>query len=362
MRSFKTALIFLAVWTVSCERPPVPPVVQLAEKQAAELQGTGVSIYYGREYEAYEKQLKAARESLNREDLKLGWWRHYEAVGADFKTVLDSGRVLLSKVTDYKRGRRADINEELKALRDKVGELDEMTVTTLERGPGRKEITRASVMLKEAEILLSQDKFDAAEKRLQDVAKSADLAGNAAAAHLSRYMDNQQIRTWRRWADETVAQSKESGIVVLVVSKLERKLTIYRNGIAFRSFDIGLGINGYSDKAYAGDNATPEGRYKIIKKIPASQYYKALLINYPNEEDERRFYQAKKRGELPYWIGIGGSIEIHGSGKDGLTRGCVSMDDQCMDVVYDMVRIGTPVTIVGTLDPDNPIIKTIKGR
>ena len=87
------------------------------------------------------------------------------------------------------------------------------------------------------------------------------------------------------------------------------------------SYDIGLGRFGLSDKMYSGDEATPEGRYKIIRKFPNSTFYKALLIDYPNEEDRESFARGKRAGTIPVKAGIGGEIEIHGGGKDSLTRG-----------------------------------------
>jgi len=53
-------------------------------------------------------------------------------------------------------------------------------------------------------------------------------------------------------------------------------------------------------------------------------------------------------------------IEIHGGGKDGLTRGCVALDDKEMDELFKLIPIGTPVTIVGTTDPNNKIIEILK--
>ena len=76
-------------------------------------------------------------------------------------------------------------------------------------------------------------------------------------------------------------------------------MIVYKKGVAVAEFDVGLGFNGLSDKLHSGDDATPEGRYQITKKIPASRFYKALLINYPNEEDRKRFAAAKQKKRDP---------------------------------------------------------------
>ena len=48
---------------------------------------------------------------------------------------------------------------------------------------------------------------------------------------------------------------------------------------------------------------------------------------------------------------IGGLIEIHGNGGKGIdwTEGCVALTDREMDTVFKIVRVGTPVTIIGSM-------------
>jgi murein L,D-transpeptidase YafK len=92
-----------------------------------------------------------------------------------------------------------------------------------------------------------------------------------------------------------------------------------------------------------------------------SRYYKALLINYPNEGDKEAFIAAKRRGQIPRSIGIGGLVEIHGGGKDGMTYGCIALDNNRMDEVFGMVDVGTPVTIVGLTDSKNEISSALTG-
>ncbi|PIP70350.1 MAG: hypothetical protein COZ31_09250 [Nitrospirae bacterium CG_4_10_14_3_um_filter_44_29] len=92
-----------------------------------------------------------------------------------------------------------------------------------------------------------------------------------------------------------------------------------------------------------------------------SRYHKALLINYPNEEDRKIFNDAKRKGLIPSRAGIGGLIEIHGGGKDGMTYGCVAMENKHIEELYNIIKAGTPVTIVGTMDYENRISSKLKG-
>jgi murein L,D-transpeptidase YafK len=107
------------------------------------------------------------------------------------------------------------------------------------------------------------------------------------------------------------------------------------------------------DKRVRGDKATPEGMYKIVKKFhsDSTKYYKALLIDYPNDEDTALFEAAIAKGLLPESAAIGGMIEIHGNGGKGRdwTEGCIALTDREMDMIFNIAKIGTPVTIVGSM-------------
>jgi murein L,D-transpeptidase YafK len=105
------------------------------------------------------------------------------------------------------------------------------------------------------------------------------------------------------------------------------------------------------DKIKSGDNATPEGIYNVqVKKERSNtKYYKALLLDYPNKEDQKTFNQLVRSGKIPKNSRIGGLIEIHGEGGRGInwTEGCIALDNKEMDVVYSQCNINTPVIIVG---------------
>ena len=178
---------------------------------------------------------------------------------------------------------------------------------------------------------------------------------------LKRFVDQEQISFWRRKVDETIHESEVRGSYAIVVSKVDRQLYLYKAGRLVKTYDVGLGSRSISDKVCAGDKATPEGKYRITKKLAQSHYYKALLINYPNDEDRRQFALAKSRGVISRRVSIGGLIEIHGGGTDGLTFGCVSLDDSHMAEIYALADVDTPVTIVGARDYENSVTQALKG-
>ena len=172
------------------------------------------------------------------------------------------------------------------------------------------------------------------------------------ASFLQTYTTTAAAGRWELWIRETIALSRRTGDYVILVDKLKHKCHLYRSGRRVRTYDIDLG-GPIGDKQRAGDRATPEGMYRVIQKRSRGQtiYYKALLINYPNEEDRAQFAMAKRNGWVPRRAHIGGLIEIHGEGgrNEDWTLGCMALHNRDMDELFRLVNVGTPVTIVGTI-------------
>jgi L,D-peptidoglycan transpeptidase YkuD (ErfK/YbiS/YcfS/YnhG family) len=343
-----------------CRTAPVPPEVLEAELQEQDLRGAGASVFAAEEHAAYLETLSSARQTLDKENLKLGWLRDYGKVREEFAAVLLTGATLRSTIQTQVARRASALSGKAESVRRRLRTLDELTLSLVERGVARSRLTRASLALVEADGLIKRALFDQAAASLDRASNLAAEAEKAVITHISRYLDPDQVASWQRAAEATIADSKKKGLTALIVSKLERRLAVYKNGKLVRTFEVGLGFNGLADKRFAGDNATPEGRYTIIRKIPSSLYYKALLIDYPNDEDRRLFAREKSRGAIPRSASIGGMIEIHGGGQDSLTRGCISLDNARMDELYALVPVGTPITIIGTLELENYVIKGIR--
>jgi murein L,D-transpeptidase YafK len=226
-----------------------------------------------------------------------------------------------------------------------------------ETGMGRREAAafqRASGALARAQALAALGKRTEATQLLRQSLADCAIVHEAFASLHGRFFEPSLRRQWQAWVEETLAESQREGIAVIIVDKLRRRLTVYRDGQVLASFPAELGANGLRPKEHAGDRATPEGRYRVVQKKqgPATQYYKALLINYPNEEDRQRFARAQSQGKIPWRAGIGGLIEIHGEGGEGRdwTDGCVALRNTDMDKVFAWAQVGTPVTIVGTYE------------
>jgi hypothetical protein len=165
--------------------------------------------------------------------------------------------------------------------------------------------------------------------------------------------ESRLIPIWRRWVQETLSTSQRQGRYAVIVDKSAHKLYLVNKGKSVKTCLCELGRNPAFQKRYAGDGATPEGRYAVTKvKSRGSKYYKALLLDYPNRNDRDRFAEAKANGSIPSGVGPGGYIEIHGMGGRGLdwTDGCIALSNEDIDTVLKHVGVGTPVTVVRKSD------------
>lgn len=357
--SCAACLLGLLYYCNACDTPPVPPEAARAETLEQDIWRAGGSLFAPGEYEEYKAGLRTALGWIRKEEAKFAWFRNYRETRKDLDRLIARGEDLLGRINEEKTGREKTFALSAETLAVRVQNLIRITGYFNENEDIRKNVSQAEIKLAEARMLLAKEKYELAAQTAGEGGAFLDGAEAAAVRILGRYLDTGQIARWQRLADEAVEESRRNATVVFLVNKIERKLTVYHKGEARARYDIGLGKYGLSDKLYSGDEATPEGRYKIIKKIPASRYYKALLIDYPNESDRREFAEARKKGLVPDRAGAGGDIEIHGAGQDNLTRGCVGLDDQDMDKVYEWAKVGTTVVIVGAVGLENTILEDV---
>lgn len=357
----KAAVILLYTGILcGCSAPPIPPEVSSIEVQEKALWSEGGDLYTPGEYKSYLAAFKGIREHFYAEKAKFVWFRNYVPVRAEIRDLYKNGEELRKNLREEKTGRANTLNRKLSRLRDRIASFKRLASLVNEGRFSRKDITRAEVLLSEADGLYSKGLYLDAEKRVETAFIVADSVLETISPVISRYTNGPQIKKWRDWVDKTLKESRGNRGYAIVVYKIDRSLTLYREGRPYKSYPVGLGLNGTGDKLHAGDRATPEGRYRIVRKLPGSRFYKALLINYPNEEDKRRFIAAKRNGVLPERTRIGGLVEIHGGGKEIMTYGCIAMEDRQIEELYNLVDTGTPVTIVGTVDHENGIHAILK--
>ncbi len=139
---------------------------------------------------------------------------------------------------------------------------------------------------------------------------------------------------------------------VIVVHKLTRKLTFYQGLTPLKTYSVVLGNDPYNDKLCQGDTCTPEGVYRIRAKYPHSKWDYFIWLDYPNNQNWRKFAQAKQAGRLPPDADIGGQVGIHGTedpsrNLSGVnwTKGCVSLTNKDLEEIYPLVDDKTLVVI-----------------
>lgn len=137
---------------------------------------------------------------------------------------------------------------------------------------------------------------------------------------------------------------------VVVVRRSCRTLSVYQYGQWVRTFDkVSFGrVPGV--KVQEGDRRTPSGLYRIIGKREHPRWSRFMLIDYPNLSDRDDHRRAIEDGIAV--AGPGGEIGIHGSDKERFnelgidwTLGCVSLTNDDVDELYEMVPDGTLVLI-----------------
>ncbi len=212
-------------------------------------------------------------------------------------------------------------------------------------------LRQGALLLAECEAAYAREDFTQAAARAKAALASVNNAAAQTSKMLKGYFTN--LKQWQTWINETIAYSDSANCAVIIVDKLAHVCQVYVDGEFESEYLVELGPRWLGQKIQQGDKTTPEGKYFIIEKMqsPETQYYKALKINYPNPEDSARFEKAKENGALPVDARPGGLIELHGDGGKGTdwTAGCVALQNQDMDEVYAVARLGTPVTIVGSM-------------
>lgn len=245
---------------------------------------------------------------------------------------------------------QSGLSAKLRNVNEKIVHFDDNYAHLPLSGTTRQNYTTAKLRYMESKEAFERGDYKQVGLNL-DVASQL-ISKSVAEAHsfLSDYFSN--LSKWQRWASETINWSESNNAYALVVDKFAHKCYLYHDGKIKKEFSAELGPKWIGAKQYKGDKATPEGKYHITKKKGGRQtkYYKALLINYPNAEDEVRYQMNVKKGIIPK-RGIGNLIEIHGDGGKGInwTDGCIALTNNDIDRLYELVSVGTPVTIVGSL-------------
>jgi lipoprotein-anchoring transpeptidase ErfK/SrfK len=351
------SLIFYCFILFPACSQPSPPETKFIENIDFELHKIGAEKYIPVEYNKFRADLRILKDLIIQEESRFSLFRDYEPLLGNIRSIEKEGIELLDIIQKKRSDKREKIAENLKNLEDRARIIDELTLKIHAGAHARKKLTSGSLAIKEAKISLENNRYDSAEGKIETASVYLSDAEKALIPLLKRYSHNDMIERWKKSVRNTIEEARKRKTAAIIVNKAERMLTLYKDGKPLMTFDIGIGKNGYRDKLFSGDRATPEGRYKVIKKSGAgeSKYHKALLLDYPNHEDRREFLKAQKTGLISKNAKIGGLIEIHGGGKDSTTYGCIALENHEIDALFEKAAVGTPVTIVGATSLENEL-------
>ena len=339
------------------EEPPVREAIEL--RNALEgVRRARAKVYAPRELAAAEASAEQAISFCHRTVSEKTGVLNYDLVRLRLKEARRLVDVAWRKARGAEDKARSEAEVLIEAGARELGEA-EASIKGLPIGvTQRAQLARARVALASARAHWRSGEWEGAAKDARFALEASEETNRRAGSFLRSYTTSDHAAKWARWFEETVEHSRRTGDSVVIVDKLRRRCHLYRAGVHLRSYKADLG-GPLWDKMRAGDRATPEGKYRIVRKRPQGQteYYKALLIDYPNNEDRIQFAQAKKKGWIPRHARIGGLIEIHGGGgrNEDWTLGCVALANRDIDDLFEKVQVGTPVTIVGTITRGAPV-------
>ena len=153
------------------------------------------------------------------------------------------------------------------------------------------------------------------------------------------------------WANSPESSSGFNNLLRVdrvVVRKSERRLMLIHGEQVVRDYHVSLGLQPVGPKSAERDFRTPEGRYRLARRNPRSDYFMSMLVSYPNADDQKRARRSR--------VKPGGSIMIHGLPNDprhpadyytsqDWTDGCIAVSNSDMLEIWMLVSDNTPIEI-----------------
>ena len=310
-------------------------------------------------YSKFSRQWIGLRGRVQSEENIVRWpWEDNE-LETDLEALQAEGTQLVAEVNSRIQAQRtsaetklAKIEQRLRLLNTRVGDIGSRVV--LGEHP-----VETEVLVKQARLFLEQGQFEHSIQTSERAGKIILTQTALLTNELGRYADDDLIAAWRESAQRTIDWSRTHRAQAIVISKADRVLTLYKNGRKALTYPIRLGSRGIRAKQHYGDGATPEGEYRVQRKRGPGQtpYFRALILDYPNADDRRRFEEAQKAGLIPKSQHMPGLIQLHGIAQ-GITDqpyGSIVLDNPQIAQLFDQVSVGTPVNIVGALESQNSI-------
>lgn len=349
----------LTVLIVTRDEPPAKEIDE-ARKAIYEAKKTGADQYAILKFKNAEISYDSAMFYLKAENEKIFYKRDYSSSRRNAQTSYKKAIEARKDAITISKNFKEYLEEKIDSVDSFLNHFKDVFISLPLDTDIFTEFTKGKMLLSESKYALENQNLHACDKKLELAYQYLNRSYEAAKLLLNNYFE--LYPKWITWADETINYSKKNKTNVIIVDKFSKRLYLYQGGALKYTTEVELGKNWIGFKMFYGDKATPEGRYTIVKKKnhPQTKYYKALLLNYPNNEDKVRYNELKTTGQIPKNKSIGNLIEIHGGGGQGAnwTDGCVALSNKDMDKLFQLVGEETPVTIVGSLLSLSEIMKT----
>jgi len=330
-----------------------PPIKQFDSCQAllAKAKKNNADDYSPEFYKTAAKKYQAALTEWKIQNQKVFFLRNYTKVDELILTAVLKAQEANASSGPNKNSLKMSYLKEVELLKRKLDNYHDVFIHLPLKVNVRKNYEFGKLSLEQGLNAFGKGDIMLATKRLNEGKMKISVADKDVNALLKEYFND--FSKWQNWYAATVKLSAQNNNYAFIVDKIKHKGYLFYRGKLSKEYEIELGRNWIGDKITAGDKATPEGMYKVIKKKSSgdSRYYKAMLINYPNEDDYAHFNAKKRQGMISKNSSIGGLIEIHGDGGKGddWTSGCIALRNNELDELFSRMSVGTPVTIVGSM-------------
>ena len=343
-------MVIFAILLLTMEKPPIAEFKSCLEL-LAKAKRASADVYASEYYQAADRKYQSALWQWRIENEKIFFLRNYSKTKELILTATLKAQEALVSSGENKDSLKLNYLKEAELLKQKLDNYHDLFIQLPLKNNVRKNYEFGKFALEEGLSAFGRGDIMLASKKLNQGKAKIVVADKEVNTLLKEYFG--YYPKWQNWFSLTVRQSVQNNNYAFIVDKIKHKGYLYFKGKVVKEYDVELGRNWIGDKYYAGDKATPEGMYKITKKKSTgnSGYYKALLINYPNEEDLAAFNAKKRQGVISKNTKIGSLIEIHGEGGKGgdWTSGCVALTNTDIDELFNKVSVGTPVTIIGSI-------------
>jgi len=351
------AILFLAGY-LGYEAPPFENINK-AREQISIAESLKAQEYAPAPYAEALMIYDSAMREWKRQNNRFFVSRNYSLV----KTLVEKSEMLACSAIDQtainKKAGKDNLEVKIRNIKKRIGQFEQTYKHYPVSKNDLKKLIKARLFLEEAVMALKNNRHGSSGRLIRQSDSLIVLLNKQYTNLLKEYF--KLFTFWSGHVKETIKYSEKNETYAIIIDKFAHNCYLYENGRLVETLSVELGQNWPGDKKIAGDKTTPEGAYKIIgrKSGEATKYYKALLINYPNEQDIALFKKNQKNGTISKKAKIGSLIEIHGHGGKGVdwTDGCIALTDTDMDVLYRKCMVGTPVTIVGSIKPLEEILK-----